>query len=54
MAQQNNRIVELETIIDQLNRALDIIANSEGDFTQNLVNDALVEVGYYTTEESEE
>lgn len=45
---------ELKAIIEQLNKAIDIIANSDGDYTQNLVNDALVESGYYTDDDNEE
>ena len=42
-----------ETVEAQLNRALSIIANTAGDYTQNIVYDALVEVGYYTSDEDE-
>ena len=45
---------EMLTTIKQLNQALDIIANTAGDYTQNIVNDALYEVGYYTYEEDDD
>ena len=37
----------LEEQVRQLEKAMTIIAETSGDFTQNIVNDALYEVGYY-------
>ena len=31
-----------------------LVAKCNGDFTQNIVNDALYEVGYYTEEEDDQ
>lgn len=44
-------IKELTEIKDQLWKALMLVSERDGDFTQNIVNDALYEVGYYTEEE---
>lgn len=44
---------ELQRQLAQLEEALGIISNRDGDYTQNLVNDALYEVGYYTDEEED-
>lgn len=33
--------------LKQLNDAISIVANKDGDYTQNIVYDALVETGYY-------
>ena len=40
--------------INKLEQALNIVANAGGDYTQNIVNDALYEVGYYTYEDEDE
>ena len=31
-----------------------LVSERDGDFTQNIVNDALYEVGYYTEEEDDQ
>lgn len=45
--------VRLKLIISQLNSAVDEIANHSGDFTQNIVYDALINSGYYKDEEED-
>ena len=47
-------IKELTEIKDQLWTALMLVSDRDGDFTQNIVNDALYEVGYYTEEEDDQ
>ena len=47
-------IKELTEINDQLWKALMLVSERDGDFTQNIVNDALYEVGYYTEEEDDQ
>lgn len=47
-------IKELTEIKDQLWKALTLVSERDGDFTQNIVNDALYEVGYYTEEEDDQ
>ena len=47
-------VKELTEIKDQLWKALMLVSESGGDFTQNIVNDALYEVGYYTEEEDDQ
>lgn len=37
----------------QLVQAIDIIAGRDGDYTQNVVYDALIETGYYKDENEE-
>ena len=44
-------VKELTEIKDQLWKALMLVSERDGDFTQNIVNDALYEVGYYTEEQ---
>ena len=51
MNAMQEKILNQERTIKQLERALGIIAESAGDFTQALVSDALYEVEYYTPEE---
>ena len=46
-------IKELTEIKDQLWKALMLVSERDGDFTQSIVNDALYEVGYYTEEEDD-
>jgi hypothetical protein len=45
-----NELEAIKLVNAQLERAIGIIANTAGDYTQNIVNDALVEVGYYEEE----
>jgi hypothetical protein len=45
-----NELEALRLIKDQLEKAINIIANSGGDFIQELVYNALVDVGYYEEE----
>ena len=47
-------IKELTEIKDQLWKALMLVSERDGDFTQDIVNDALYEVGYYTEEEDDQ
>ena len=44
-------IKELTEIKDQLWKALMLVSDRDGDFTQNIVNEALYEVGYYEEDE---
>ena len=46
-------LLEAETSRDQLWKALMIVSEASGDFTQNVVNDALYDVGYYVRGENE-
>ena len=47
-------VKELTEIKDQLWKALMLVSDRDGDFTQYIVNDALYEVGYYTEEEDDQ
>ena len=44
---------ELKIVNKQLEEAITIIANTAGEYTQNIVYDALVESGYYINEDEE-
>ena len=46
-----NDIEVLQNKIDMLEKAIGIIAETSGDYTQNIVYDALYEVGYYSDDE---
>lgn len=37
----------------QLEKAMAVIAERDGDYTQNIVNDALYDVGYYSNDDKE-
>jgi hypothetical protein len=50
----NAELLEALNRIDMLEKALFLIANTDGDYTQGIVYDALYEVGYYTDEEFNE
>lgn len=54
MISTDEQIKTLITQIKQLEKALAIVANTDGNYTQQLVNDALYEVGYYYEEKEEE
>ena len=45
---------ELTEIKDQLWKALMLVSEHDGDFTQNIVNEALYEVGYYEEDEDDQ
>ena len=47
-------IKELTEIKDQLWEALMLVSERDGEFTQNIVNEALYEVGYYEGDENDQ